>query len=81
VIVFHLMDPAELRLEGPPEARFRDPETGASVVARPRELARAYGQTVARAIARWRAACRGRGIGYHHVTTDTPFGVALRLLA
>ncbi|MGH7644180.1 MAG: DUF58 domain-containing protein [Gemmatimonadales bacterium] len=81
VIVYHLMDPAELALEGPPEARFRDPESGVSVVVRPRELARAYGQTVARAIAAWRMACRRQGIAYHHVTTDTPFGMALRLLA
>ena len=81
VIVYHLMDPAEVSLQGPPEARFRDPETGVSVVVRPHELARAYGQTVARAIRAWRTACRGRGIAYHPVTTDTPFGVALRLLA
>jgi uncharacterized protein (DUF58 family) len=81
VIVYHLMDPAELALEGPPEARFRDLESDVSVVVRPRELARAYAQTVARAIAEWRAACRRQGIAYHHVTTDTPFGMALRLLA
>src|SRR6185312_2163945 len=39
VVVFHLMDPAEVHLEGPPEVRFRDPESTASVVVRPRELA------------------------------------------
>ncbi len=81
VIVYHLMDPAELALEGPPEARFRDLESDVSVVVRPRELAQAYAQTVARAITQWRVACRRQGIAYHHVTTDTPFGMALRLLA
>src|SRR6058998_3143390 len=32
VIVVHLMDPAEAELSGPPEVRFRDPESAASVV-------------------------------------------------
>jgi len=81
VIVFHLMDPAEAELAGPPEVRLRDPESAASVVVRPRELARAYGETVRREVAAWRSACRRHGIGYHHVLTDLPFGMALRLLA
>jgi uncharacterized protein (DUF58 family) len=81
VIVFHIMDPAEVTLAGPPEVRFRDPESAASLVVRPRELARAYGQTVQREIAAWRTACRRHGVAYHPVQTDMPFGVALRLLA
>jgi uncharacterized protein (DUF58 family) len=80
VIVYHLMDPAEAELAGPPEVRFRDPESAASVVVRPRELARAYRETVRREIAAWRSACRRHGIAYHHVLTDLPFGMALRLL-
>lgn len=80
VIVFHLMDPAELELAGPPEVRLRDPESAASVVVRPRELARAYRTTVEREISAWRSACRRHGIVYHHVLTDMPFGLALRLL-
>lgn len=78
VVVFHLMDPGELVLEGPPEARFEDPETGSSLIARPRELRAVYQRTVSRMIAEWRAACRGGGINYHHVLTDTPFGFVLR---
>ncbi len=81
VIVVHVSDPAELELTGPPEVRFKDPESAASVVVRPRELARAYGETVQREIAAWRSACRRHGIGYHHVRTDLPFGMALRLIA
>src|SRR5437867_462076 len=80
VIVYHLMDPAEAELTGPPEVRFRDPESPASVVVRPRELARAYRETVQREVAAWRSTCRRHGIAYHHVTTDLPFGMALRLL-
>jgi uncharacterized protein (DUF58 family) len=80
VIVFHLMDPAEVNLAGPPEVRFTDPESPASVVVRPKELARAYADTVQREVAAWRTACRRHGIAYHHVQTDLPFGMALRLL-
>src|SRR2546423_1875978 len=68
-------------LTGPPEVRFRDSESAASVVVRPRELARAYAVTVRREIAAWRSSCRRHGVGYHHVPTDMPFGLALRLLA
>ncbi len=81
VVVFHIMDPAELSLDGPPEARFEDPETGGSLVARPRELRAVYEETVRRTIDEWRAACRGGGIDYHHVLTDTPFGYVLRRAA
>jgi uncharacterized protein (DUF58 family) len=81
VVVVHVMDRAEMELTGPPEVRFRDPESAASVVVRPRELARAYAATVEREIAAWRSACRGHGIAYHHVLSDMPFGMALRLLA
>ncbi|MBI4421236.1 MAG: DUF58 domain-containing protein [Gemmatimonadetes bacterium] len=78
VMVFHIMDPAELVLEGPPEARFEDPETGSGIIARPRELRVAYADTVQRTIAEWRVACRRGGMAYHHVLTDTPFGYVLR---
>lgn len=81
VVVFHIMDPAEMELAGPPEARFEDPETGDGVVARPRDLRAAYGETVRRAIREWRAACRGGGVYYHHVLTTTPFGDVLRRAA
>jgi uncharacterized protein (DUF58 family) len=78
VLVFHIMDPAELFLEGPAEARFEDLETGDSVSVRPRELRVAYNETVRRAIEAWRTQCRRGGIAYHHVLTDTPFGYVLR---
>lgn len=78
VVVFHIMDPAEMTLDGPPEARFQDLEDGLNVVARPREMRRAYVQTVSQAIEDWRSECRSGGITYHHVTTDTPFGYVLR---
>jgi uncharacterized protein (DUF58 family) len=78
VIVLHVMDPAEVALAGPAEARFEDPESGRSVVLRPRDWASAYDATVQGAVGDWRAACRRAGMAYHRVTTDTPFGHVLR---
>jgi hypothetical protein len=75
------MDPAELELAGPPEARFEDSESGATVVTRPREIRAAYRETVRRVIDAWRSACRRNGMAYFHVTTDTPFGHVLRRAA
>src|SRR2546430_12541064 len=69
VIVLHTMDPAEAELSGPPEVRYRGPESAASVVGRPRQLARAFQGSVRREIAAWRTACRRHGIAYHHVLT------------
>ena len=78
VMVFHLLDPGEIDLEGPAEARFEDPETRASVVLRPRDWALMYRETVKAAVADWRKACVSQGIRYHRVVTDAPFGLALR---
>lgn len=78
VLVLHIMDPAEVSLGGPNEARFEDPETHATVVLRPRDWAGAYRNTVRMVVSEWRLACRRHGIAYHRVTTDTPFGVVLR---
>jgi uncharacterized protein (DUF58 family) len=81
VLVFHVTDPAELELEGPPEVRYEDPETGRGIVVRPREFRGAYRDAVRRAIAAWRLACRRAGMTYLHVRTDTPFGHVLRQAA
>jgi len=78
VLVLHVMDPDEVELRGPAEARYLDPESRQAVVLRPADWALAYSRTVKAAVAEWRAACRRRGIAYERITTDTPFGHALR---
>jgi len=78
VLVLHVMDPAEIALGGPAEARFEDPETGQAVTLRPADWAGVYAKTVAGVVLDWRLACRRHGIAYERVTTDTPFGIALR---
>jgi hypothetical protein len=78
VMVLHVMDPGELELGGPAEARFEDPETREGVTLRPKDWAAAYRDTVAGVVAAWHRACRSSDIQYHHLTTTTPFGIALR---
>jgi len=78
VLVLHIMDPAEVSLGGPNEARFEDPESRSAVVLRPRDWAGAYRDTVRNVVSEWRLACRRHGIAYHRVTTDTPYGIVLR---
>ena len=48
------MDPGEVTLGGPIEARFEDPESRAAVILRPRDWAGAYRKTVQSAVAEWR---------------------------
>jgi uncharacterized protein (DUF58 family) len=50
VLVLHLLDPAEVDLAGPAEARFEDPETREAVVLRPRDWAGAYRETLRQVI-------------------------------
>jgi uncharacterized protein (DUF58 family) len=78
VLVLHLLDPAELDLGGPAEARFEDPETREAVVLRPRDWAGAYRETIRHVIGDWRLACRRHGIRYHQAITSTPLGTVLR---
>ena len=78
VLVIHLMDPEEVELRGPSEARYEDPESRQSVVLRPADWADAYARTVRGVVTEWRMACRRSGIAYERITTDTPFGLALR---
>jgi uncharacterized protein (DUF58 family) len=78
VLVLHLLDPAEIELEGPAEVRLEDPETSDAVVLRPRDWAEVYRRTVGDVVTRWRHDLRGDGIQYHPVRTDQPFGLALR---
>ncbi len=78
VLVLHLMDPAERDLDGAAETRYEDPETGESLVLRPADWAGWYHETVRGVVTQWRVACRSHGIAYELITTDTPFGLALR---
>ena len=78
VLVLHLLDPAERALTGAVEVRYRDPETGQSVVLRPQDWAGAYDRTLRETMEAWRTGLRSHGIAYEVIPTDMPFGTALR---
>ncbi|MEK7380437.1 MAG: DUF58 domain-containing protein [Gemmatimonadota bacterium] len=78
VLVLHLLDPAERALAGAVEVRYRDPETGQTVVLRPQDWAGAYDRTLRQTMDAWRAGLRSHGVAYEVITTDLPFGTALR---
>lgn len=79
VSVLHVLDPAERDLSllaG--EAVFEDPESGLAVPAVVGDVRDAYRATVDAALDAWRATCARLGARYVPISTDAPFGVALR---
>jgi uncharacterized protein (DUF58 family) len=83
VTVLHLMDPTErdLAFGGrlPGEAVFVDPESGEHVPAALADVRSAYRATVDAAVEEWRTVFSRAGASYVTISTDSAFGVPLRL--
>ncbi|MFQ5746748.1 MAG: DUF58 domain-containing protein [Gemmatimonadota bacterium] len=77
VLVFHVLDPAEIDLPSAGEALFVDPESGRELRTNSGALRRRYRESVARALADWRAACLRMGAEYALVSTREPLGLVL----
>jgi uncharacterized protein (DUF58 family) len=77
VVVFHVLDSAEIRFDFPREAVFRDLETNEEMLVRPWELRDEYRRAVQGWIARYRRGCREIGVDYVPMSTETPFDTAL----
>jgi uncharacterized protein (DUF58 family) len=78
IVVLHVMDPAERDLAEVGDAMFTDPESGDALAARGADVREAYRETVETAIGEWRERLAGAGAFYEVVSTDAPFGTALR---
>jgi uncharacterized protein (DUF58 family) len=79
VVVLQVLDPAERELApSAGEALFVDPESGQRVPAAVADVRAAYRATVLSALGEWRAQLARAGATYEIVSTDAPFGVALR---
>ena len=77
VLLFHLLDPAELHLRFDQAALFLDVESGREIYIDP-PIARAdYQRKLQSHTAAARAICEKLGIAYHHFTTDRPLEIAL----
>jgi uncharacterized protein (DUF58 family) len=78
VIVFHVLDPAELDFPFQQITTFKGLESLGMVVAEPRSLRAAYQQEVQAFVKRIRAGCRAQQIDYHTLRTDQPLDLVLR---
>jgi uncharacterized protein (DUF58 family) len=77
VVVFHLLDPAEVAFPFQEETIFIDMETDRRLSTIPWELAEEYRQDVQRWRRTYRRTCAEHAIDYIEVRTDTPYDVAL----
>lgn len=77
VIVFHLLDPAELTFPFERAARFRDIELGDELMAVPSVVRQKYLDALNEAVARYRRELGSAGIDYALVDTSTPLEFAL----
>lgn len=79
VLVLHILDPGERDLpDGPADARYVDPETGAEVAADARDIRERYRAAAAAAMAQWQRLFLEQGARYARCGTEEPFGLALR---
>ncbi len=77
VVVFHLLDPAEVNFPFEEETVFVDLESEERLSTTPWEFADEYKRQIEAWRQRYRRACAEHSIDYVEVQTDTPFDVAL----
>jgi uncharacterized protein (DUF58 family) len=77
VVVFHVLDPAELDFPFEQVTMFKGLEALGEVVTEPRSLRAAYQQEVRSFLRRVRGGCRARQIDYLTVRTDEPLDSVL----
>lgn len=72
VIVFHMLDPAEIDLSFKKGAEFMDMETKEVITANPKSLASSYHEVFEEFLAKHRQACKAMKVDYRIVKTDEP---------
>ena len=77
VVLFHVLDPAELSFNFEQAALFHDIESGRDLYIDPAAARRAYVEKLEQHCAAARATCQKLGIGYRRVATDRPLELAL----
>jgi uncharacterized protein (DUF58 family) len=77
VIVFHLLDPAELTFPFERATRFRDIELGDELMAVPSVVRQQYLDALNQAVARYKQELGSAGIDYQLMDTSTPLEFAL----
>lgn len=77
VVVFHVLDPAELDFSFDLPAFFQDVETERNMYVDPVAVKENYKNRLDKHMASVRSACKSLGIDYHLFATDRPFDLAL----
>lgn len=77
IILFHLLDPAEVTLAFEKAVMFRDVESGRTLFIDPVTARKSYLQKLEAHNQAVQTACRRLGIGYRRLTTDQPLELAL----
>ena len=77
VVVFQVLDPAELGLVFDQASIFRDAETGRTLYVDPAAARKGYVQKLEAHCAELRRICDKLGIAYHRLATDQPLELAL----
>ncbi len=77
VVVFHVLDPAELNFDFDSPALFQDIETGRNMYINPSDAQTSYKRMLDDHLAKAKSTCQNLGIDYHLFPTDRPFDLAL----
>ena len=77
VVVFHVLDPAELKFDFNSPALFQDIETGRNMYVNPSDAQTGYKRMLEKHLSLARSTCQTLGIDYHLFPTDRPFDLAL----
>jgi uncharacterized protein (DUF58 family) len=77
VVVFHILDPAELNFDFNSPALFQDVETGRNMYVNPSDAQTGYKRMLEKHLDVARCICQNLGIDYHLFPTDRPFDLAL----
>ena len=77
VVVFHILDPQELKLDFNQFTRFRDMESGEEIITEPWHIKEDYQKQVESFCEFYKTQCQKNNIDYIRLTNDTPLDVAL----
>jgi uncharacterized protein (DUF58 family) len=77
VLLFHLLDPAELAFSFDKAALFHDVESGRDLYIEPAAARKEYLKNLQAHCAAAQSTCQGLGISYHRFATDRPLELAL----
>ena len=77
VIVFHIMDPQEMKLDFSQRTRFRDMESGEEIITDPWHIQKDYQRDMEQFCNNYKIQCRQNNIDYVQLATDSSLDMAL----